>query len=287
MNDTPNAEMYGCPAVETSATNAWPGLRVEHYQLEAMELPAHFHQQHLLIIHQGEKPVHSRRQSGSQRETALFSADDAGLYPSGEYGISSWDGPTDTIHLHLDTQLLDTQARQGFDLTHFALRDRFRFEDRMLTQLGRQLLAAASSQHTLGRLYVESLANTLSYHLIEHHASFQRRITGAGTRLPTQVLARIDAYLEAFAQQPITLDALAELANLSVFHFARRFKRTTSLSPYQYVLSWKIRRARQWLRTGELPIATIGDLLGFASPAHFSAVFKRLVGQSPREFQRG
>ena len=287
MNDTHTAEMYGRPALETSTVQAWPGLRVERYRLEAMELPAHFHEQHLLIIHQGEKPVHSRRQSGNREETVLFGSGDAGLYPGGEYGPSSWDGPTDTIHLHLDPHLLETQARQSLDLTHFSLRDRFRFEDGLLTQLGRQLLSAAGSEHTLGQLYVESLANTLSYHLIEHHASFEQRITGASTGLPSPVLARIDAYLEAFSQQAVTLDALAGLANLSVFHFARRFKRTTGLSPYQYVLSWKIRRARQLLRAGDLPMAAISDLLGFASPAHFSAVFKRAVGQSPRAFQRG
>jgi AraC family transcriptional regulator len=99
-------------------------------------------------------------------------------------------------------------------------------------------------------------------------------------------LARIDSYLEASAEQPITLAALADLANLSVFHFARRFKLTTGRSPYQYVIDWKIRRARQLLRAGELPVAAISDALGFASPAHFSAAFKRAVGQSPREFQR-
>jgi AraC family transcriptional regulator len=71
-----------------------------------------------------------------------------------------------------------------------------------------------------------------------------------------------------------------------VFHFARRFKQTTGRAPYQYVLEWKIRRAQQLLRAGELPIAAVGDALGFASPTHFSAAFKRAVGQSPREFQQ-
>lgn len=287
MNNTENSAMYGRPAVETSATTIWPGLRVDRYQLEAMELPAHFHEHHLLILHQGDQPVQSQRRSGSLVEQSLFRPGDAGLYPRGEYGPSGWDGPTDTIHLQLDAQWLETQARQSLDLTHFALRDQFRFEDGLLTQLGRQILSAAGSQHTLGQLYVESLANALSYHLIEHHATFERRITGTSNRLPAPVLARIDAYLEAFSQQSVTLEALAGLANLSVFHFARRFKQTTGLSPYQYVLSWKIRQARQWLRAGDLPVAAISDSLGFASPAHFSAVFKRAVGQSPREYQRG
>lgn len=287
VNDTYNTELYGRPAVETSATHAWSGLRVERYQLDAMALPAHFHQHHLLILHQGNNPVHSQRQNGIQTEEALFSFGDAGLYPAGEYGRSGWDGPTDTIHLYLDAQWLETRIRESVELTHFALRDRFQFKDELLTQLGQQLLLAVGSQHALGHLYAESLINTLSYHLIEHHATFERRITGTSTRLPGPVLDRIDAYLEAFVQESITLEALAGLANLSVFHFARRFKRTTGLSPYQYVMSWKIRRARQLLRTGDMPIAVISDLLGFASPAHFSAAFKRAVGQSPRDFQRG
>ncbi|MEJ7661364.1 MAG: helix-turn-helix transcriptional regulator [Hymenobacter sp.] len=70
-----------------------------------------------------------------------------------------------------------------------------------------------------------------------------------------------------------------------MFHFARRFKQTTGTAPYQYVLGWKIRRAQQLLRAGSAPVATIGDALGFATPAHFSAAFKRVVGQSPREYQ--
>ncbi|MBC8084323.1 MAG: helix-turn-helix transcriptional regulator [Hymenobacter sp.] len=287
MSYTYHSETYGQPALETSAGQAWPGLRVERFQLEAMALPAHFHAQHLLIVHQGSQPVGSSRQNGSRREEDRFHSGDAGLYPGGEYGPIAWDGLADVVHVHLDAQQLENRARQGLDLTHFAVRERFRFEDALLTQLSRQLLAAAGAEHALGLLYVESLANTLSYHLIEHHATYEQRIAGPGSRLPGAVLARIDAYLEASAEQAVTLEALAGLANLSVFHFARRFKHTTGQSPYQYVLGWKIRRAQLLLRAGHLPVANIGDALGFASPAHFSAAFKRAVGLSPREFQRG
>ena len=287
MNQTRTAELYGQPALETSAGHAWPGLQVERYQLAAAALPAHFHAQHLLILHLGSTPVRSHRRNGSQVEEGLFHAGEAGLYPGGDYGPLAWDGPADVIHVHLDAQALETRARQGMDLAHFALHDRFQFDDTLLMQLGRQLLAAASATHGLGQLYAESLANALSYHLIEHYATYERRVASPGPRLPAPVLARLDAYLEAHAEQPITLEALAELANLSVFHFARRFKLTTGRPPYQYVLDWKIRRARQLLAAASQPVAAISDALGFASPAHFAAAFKRATGQSPRQFQRG
>lgn len=285
LNYPNTATLYGRPAVETSAAQA--ELRVERYQLDAMQVPAHAHAEHLLLLHQAALPVRSRRRNGSRVEEALFHFGDGGLYPAGEYGPLAWDGPADVLHLHLNPQLLEDRARQSLDLTHFALRDQFRLEDGLLTHLGRQLLATTGAGHTLGQLYAESLTTALSLHLITHYATFERRIAADAARLPGAVLARIDAYIEASAEQPITLAALADLANLSVFHFARRFKLTTGRSPYQYVLDWKITRARQLLRACEQPVAAISDALGFASPAHFSAAFRRVVGQSPRTFQRG
>jgi AraC family transcriptional regulator len=287
MNHPTTSEMYGRPAVASSVAQAWPGLRVERYQLEAMALPPHFHNDHLLLLHEGKQAVRSSRRSGSRVEEDLFRCGDAGLYPAGEYGSLAWYGPADVIHIHLDAKLLEARVHQSLNLTRFALRDQFRLEDGLLTQVGRQLLAVTGAEHTLGQLYGESLATTLSYHLVAHYATYERLLGTAGARLPTAVLARIDEYIESAAEHLITLEALADLANLSVFHFARRFKLTTGESPYQYVLSWKIKRARQLLRAGELPIAVISDALGFASPAHFSAAFKRAVGESPRAFQRG
>jgi AraC family transcriptional regulator len=286
MTKPADSLLYGRLAVETGPPPAL-GLRVARYQLEATELPAHFHAEHLLLLHQGAQPVRSHRRSGSRFEEDLFRAGDGGLYPAGEYGALGWDGPADVLHVHLDAQVLAERARQDLNLPTFALRESFRLEDGLLLQLGRQLLAAAGTGHALGRLYTESLATALSYHLIAHYATGELAPARAEGGLPAAVLARLDAYIEAHAEQPITLAALAELANLSVFHFARRFKLTTGLAPYQYVLAWKIRRARQLLRAGELPIAGISDALGFASPAHFSAAFRRAVGQGPRAFQQG
>jgi AraC family transcriptional regulator len=252
------SEIYTRPALVTSETLAWQGVRVERYQLEAMELPPHYHEQHLLMLHQMEAPVLAQRQKGSQLQQAVFRTGDLGLYPGGEYGRVAWTGPADTIHLSIDGQHLERLA----------------------------LLNAVGTQHALGLLYVESLTNALCYHLIEHHATCQPR-TEPGRRLPEAVLHRIDAYLEARADQPVTLDVLAGLANLSVFHFARLFKRTTGQSPYQYVIGWKIRQACQLLRADMASITDISDALGFNSSTQFSVAFKRAMGVSPRDFRRG
>lgn len=136
--------------------------------------------------------------------------------------------------------------------------------------------------HALGQFYTELLATALCYHLIAHHTMFERRLAvDAGARLLPAVLARLDTYLEAYAELAVTLEVLVGLANLSIFHFARRSKYTTSRSPYKYVPDWKIQWARVLLWAGELPVATIGAALVFFSPAHFAAASKRAVGQAP------
>ena len=278
-----DSELFAHAPLVSSAALAWPGLRVEHHQLPAMELPAHYHQHHLVLLHQPPAPVTARRWQGHGLQETVFRAGDVGLYPGGEYGAVTWEGPLDTTHLYLDDHYLETVAGQRLDRASFRLHDRFRFADPFLTHVGRQLLAAVSAPPTLGPLYVESLTQVLSCHLLEHYATPEPRVA-AGGQLSGPVLRRIEDYLAAHASAPITLEALAGLANLSVFQFARRFKQTVGLPPYQYVLSWKIRRAQHLLRAGHAPVAAISDALGFATPARFSEAFKRAVGCSPRAY---
>ena len=280
------SESFESTPVITSANLAWQGIRVEQYRLGKITLPAHHHAHHLLLLYEVAKSMVVRHKRDDWVQEHLFRTDDLGLYPGGDYGPVACSTPSDNIYLTIDHQHLEAMAHQGLDLIRFNLRERFHFNDPLLTQLGRQLLAAVGSQHGLGLLYVESLTNALCHQLIEHHATYERRIHRSHS-LTGLVLARIDAYLETHADTSVTLQTLAEVANLSVFHFARLFKQATGVTPYQHVLSWKIRHARQLLRADSMSVADISDALGFATPATFSAAFRRATGQSPLDFRRG
>ncbi len=279
------SESFDTPPLVTSAALPWLGVRVEQYRLEAGELPPHYQAHHLLMLCQAEVPLVIEQRRGPRVKQNVFRTGDLGLYPSGEYDMTlAWHTPSDNLYLTVDHPYLARVADQDLGRPRFALARRPQFQDPFLMQLGRQLLAAAGSRHALGLLYIESLTNALCHHLLAHQAP--ARGPRREPRLSGAVLARIDAYLEAHAEAPVTLETLAGLAHLSVFHFARLFKEATGLPPYQYVLGWKIRRAQYLLRLGGAPVADVGDALGFASPASFSAAFKRAVGRSPQAFQR-
>jgi len=92
-------------------------------------------------------------------------------------------------------------------------------------------------------------------------------------------------YIDAHLGEEITLGRLSDLARLSSFHFAHLFKQSTGVSPHQFILQRRIAKAKQLIEEDRLPLAQISQMLGFASQAHFTTVFHKLVGVPPRVYR--
>lgn len=110
----------------------------------------------------------------------------------------------------------------------------------------------------------------------------------AGPRiaLPSHKLRRVLAHIDANLDRPIALRELADLANLSPYHFARVFKQATGRAPYDHVRWRRITRSTALVARSELKIAEISASTGFASAAHFSSAFQRAAGIPPLKFRR-
>ena len=97
---------------------------------------------------------------------------------------------------------------------------------------------------------------------------------------------RVLDYVEANLSQQLTLSKLAEIAGLSLHHFARMFKRTIGVAPYRYVLERRLEHAKAMLRISRASLVDISLSVGFYSQSHFTSAFGRMVGATPTEFQR-
>jgi AraC family transcriptional regulator len=107
-----------------------------------------------------------------------------------------------------------------------------------------------------------------------------------GTVLSQRRLLRAIAYMRAHIAGVITLHDIARDANLSVYHFARAFRNTTGITPYRYLLGCRIEKVRELLPDCDMPLAEVAALAGFADQSHMCNVFKRLTGETPREFRQ-
>jgi AraC family transcriptional regulator len=73
---------------------------------------------------------------------------------------------------------------------------------------------------------------------------------------------------------------------MSRYRFTRSFTRALGMPPYRYVAKCRIESAKALLRTSRTPLSDIALALGFATPNHFSYVFRKTVGVTPSSYRR-
>lgn len=93
-------------------------------------------------------------------------------------------------------------------------------------------------------------------------------------------------WIRAHAAQPLDLDAIAAHAQFSPFHLLRLFRRTFDVTPHQYLVRSRIRRAARLLAEEDASITQVALDVGFRDLSHFVRTFRRAAGMSPREFRR-
>lgn len=92
-------------------------------------------------------------------------------------------------------------------------------------------------------------------------------------------------FIDTHYHQPLNLDDIADEAYFSKFHFIRLFKATYGKTPHQYLIAVRIDNAQRLLKTG-MPVTDACYAIGFDSLSSFSALFKRMVKQSPSAWQQ-
>jgi AraC-like DNA-binding protein len=84
---------------------------------------------------------------------------------------------------------------------------------------------------------------------------------------------------------PLDVPALARSAHMSTGHFARAFRTAFGETPYSYLMTRRIERAKALLRRGDLNVTEVCYAVGCSSLGSFSARFTELVGESPSSYR--
>ena len=109
--------------------------------------------------------------------------------------------------------------------------------------------------------------------------------TSPGGLAPWQV-RRVLAYVEANLAKSIRNGDLADVARLSPFHFNVSFRKSVGDSPHEYIIRRRIERAQGLMLSTDASLSEIAITCGHADQAHFTRLFKRVVGESPGAWRR-
>src|SRR3954447_3795084 len=84
---------------------------------------------------------------------------------------------------------------------------------------------------------------------------------------------------------PLDVPALARVALMSPGHFSRSFRAAFGETPYSYLMTRRIERAKALLRRGDLTVTDVCFAVGCTSLGSFSSRFTELVGESPSSYR--
>lgn len=186
-------------------------------------------------------------------------------------------------HLDLHFDAADIAERLGEPLDQSALAEpRLMFSDERMLMLAGMIAEECAEPGRRHDLYGDGLVLALLIDLFQARRREPRRRSS----LTDEQLRRVTDFIESRSGDNIRLQELAALVDLSQSHFSHAFKAATGLPPHQWQLQARVRRGQDMLTAGERSLTEIAAEAGFSDQAHFTRVFRRIVGETPAAWQR-
>jgi AraC-like DNA-binding protein len=115
--------------------------------------------------------------------------------------------------------------------------------------------------------------------------ALRRKAAASQGGLPRYKLRRAVDFVDANLDRLIHLKDLARVAEVSVFHFHRQFKKTTGVTPHQFIVRRRIEQAKVLLAQSDLPIIDVAMRVGFVDQSHFTTAFRKFTSMTPRIYR--
>ncbi|MBD3883011.1 helix-turn-helix transcriptional regulator [Phormidium tenue FACHB-886] len=226
--------------------------------------------------------------ASGQQKYQHVQGDHVAIMPASLAYETRWQRTSELIILCIQPAFIATVAEELMIGNSIEIIEHWTAIDPLIRQFGRAL------RHELqmgvpSQLYIDSLTTFLAIHLLKTYSTAQLKpnpvTVGSSSGFPPHIRQQVIDYIESNLEQDLSLESIAQMLNLSSYRFARAFKQSIGLSPHQYLLQRRIERAKQLLTQTQFPIYEISYLLGFSSQSHFSTVFRRLTGTTPKAYR--
>jgi len=140
-------------------------------------------------------------------------------------------------------------------------------------------------------LFIEEQLTELLKYLLRVHRNIVKDVAKlpaakASTReeLYKRMLPSLD-YMESYYDRDINLDELAQISFISKYHYLRLFKAAFKITPHQYLLNVRMRRAKGLLEKSDLPVGEVARRVGFEELSSFSRLFYKKEGVWPGRYR--
>lgn len=249
---------------------------------EMLEHEAAFHEVNITIS--GSLSV-IKSSSVGKRVCTKGSAGNLCITPAGQPVGAVWNAPIDNMGILLSPAFVKKTALENRFNTDFEFKEIYKAQDSLIQQLGLALLNESNAETAVGKIYSDSLMQTLTLHLLRNYSTANALHETANGGLSGYKLKRVQEFIDANLEEDLSLAEIAEVADLSQFHFARAFRKSTGKTPQQYLMEQRIERAKELLLKDDLPIIEISLQTGFKNQSHFTTLFRKFTKYTPKTWR--
>lgn len=157
--------------------------------------------------------------------------------------------------------------------------------DPVVYHLTQSLLPALTMPGHVNRLFVDQVMLALCTHISARYGN-TADWTEPAKGLSDWQARRAKELIAHHLSDGLSVAVLAQECALSRSYFTRAFKRSTGMTPHEWLLQMRVDKAKQLMLHTALNLSQIGLDCGFSDQSHFSRVFQRITGASPSRWRR-
>lgn len=283
---SPLAHILGAPLMSSAARPGWDRILVELRRSDDWEgearLPFH------LVGCVLRPPRHLACRLDSGRVRAGHPAvGELIVVPARRNHWAAWAGGYEFLVAYLAPDTLVRAVRDdGLDADGFDLSYQFRAHDAEVASLLLALRHELASSGTEDRLYVDTLGVQLAVKLLRDYGTAPLHLREYRHGLSRAKMRIVLDYLNAYLDRNISLAELADLVDMSRYHFLRLFRASSGRTPHRYLVERRVEVAKTILLREDVPLAEIAYRVGFADQSHFTRHFRRITGAPPGRLRR-
>ncbi|HEX8196184.1 MAG TPA: AraC family transcriptional regulator [Pyrinomonadaceae bacterium] len=264
---------------------ALTGLKIYHWRVGAGEMPEQVSSKHELHVTLSGNMTTERQTATGKLRNLHASPGKVCLTPAGQPMSAEWKNDFECLSINFEPALL-IQTALGINISpNFELIETYQKNDPLIQHVALNLLSEFDSEIPAGKLYAESLSQTLVLHILRNYTTARFTPGNFNGGLSGYKLRRATKFIHENIEGDLTLTEIAGVAGLSQFHFARAFRRTTGLTPQQYITQKRIERAKLLLADGDLPLVEVSLRAGFKNQSHFTTLFRKFTRLTPKAWR--
>ncbi|RUT09884.1 AraC family transcriptional regulator [Dulcicalothrix desertica PCC 7102] len=275
--------IYPRAALLSSYASNWD-IHFRYHSQPQYEMPEHSSNQNCIIMHHCtlQSPIIETIEGVSQASRINWGK--ITVLPANVRNKAFWETEYEFITLAFEPNIFIQYITEAIDVDNVELLPTLSHPDPLIHGIALALKSELESNQLGGRVYVDSLVTALMAHLLRNYSVKNPTQSFCKNALPKRKLQQVLDYIHAHLDQDLTLFKLAAIVYMSPSYFSTLFKQSTGLAPHQYIIRYRVERAKQLLLEGKLSIAEISTLVGFTHQSHLSYHFRRRFGSSPKVF---